>query len=621
MDVLDEILSGKIIDPPKSEPEKSVMLPHEINVVADLLGVTPDEVRASLPGAEPVQEKASERREVAPGRADRSVLAPGHPGLRRKKPVEAKVHKETNCWCQEWLTEVDPQFLKVLTARQNGPMPHSNRTFGPQQIKWLEKNAVLGEGDKYGKPVRMLPFQRALFWKLFEIRDNGSRRFRNAVLCLGKGSGKTPVGGWIGDLEIAGPSVFDKWLADGRPKAKRRESADVIIIASSYEQADMMIDEMRVTFDEGPLKEYAASAKGWVKLKNGLRGIARRIPATPKKADGTKATALLVDEAHELTSERQETAYDVASGGTAKRADSIVCKFSTAGNDLNTMFGREWSRGNRGEFDEDELFVYMSAEDGLDPTDDADIEKGIKQANPLAAAGIANIRDLVRKFKSMPAFRAKRYFWNRWVPTDESWLPEGAWDACKGTVEFDLSLPVFVGADMAMKRDSCSVVLLQKQPNGKILAEAKVWMPDGDLINQDEVDAYIISLTKKYDVIWTAGDEHYWITLPQLEKGDPERGIDPIKVLRVPQSGKNMILAYARTYKAIVDRVIVHAGAPDFSDQITSAAPHSTDGGWTVKKGRNKRRIDSTPALASAIFAMSAEAPEEEEQQFDWVSF
>ena len=82
-----------------------------------------------------------------------------------------------------------------------------------------------------------------------------------------------------------------------------------------------------------------------------------------------------------------------------------------------------------------------------------------------------------------------------------------------------------------------------------------------------------------------------------------------------------MILAYARTYKAIVDRVIVHAGAPDFSDQITSAAPHSTDGGWTVKKGRNKRRIDSTPALASAIFAMSAEAPEEEEQQFDWVSF
>jgi len=437
-----------------------------------------------------------------------------------------------------------------------------------------------------------------LFWKLYEIRDDGGRRYRKLLASLGKGSGKTPVGGWVGDIELAGPAVFGGWKADGTPKGKRRTSPDILIMASSYEQADMILDEIRATFTEGPLAQHADAMKGLVELRGG-RGRARRIPATVRKADGSKASTLLVDEAHELITERMTNAYDVAAGGTAKREDALTALFSTAGNDLSTMFGKEFSRGQRGDFDDDELFLYMCAEDGLDPTNDADIAKGIVQANPLAAAGVANVRRLVAEFKRMPVYRAKRYFWNLWVPTDESWLPAGAWDACKGSVTIDPNLPTWVGVDMSLRRDSSAVVTVQQRPDGKVQASARIWFPDGKLIDQSEVDDYLTTLTATCDVRWIAADPAFWPSLPELEEAG-------LPIVRWPQQGRNMIVACARTYRLILDGVLTHDGAPDFSDQVASAAPHSTDRGWALKKGRTAKRIDSAVALAMAVVVAGA---------------
>ncbi|HET6291726.1 MAG TPA: hypothetical protein VFG33_00075, partial [Kribbella sp.] len=60
-----------------------------------------------------------------------------------------------------WLSEVDPRFLDAL-----GTVPLPERTLGPQAVRWVEKNARMGEGDAFGLPVRMRPFQKAIVWKL-----------------------------------------------------------------------------------------------------------------------------------------------------------------------------------------------------------------------------------------------------------------------------------------------------------------------------------------------------------------------------------------------------------------------------------------------------------------------
>jgi hypothetical protein len=68
-----------------------------------------------------------------------------------------------------WLDEVPPRFREALT-KFNGPIPDATRSLGPQVCEWIEKVCVFGEGDRFGKPVRLEPWQKALLWKLYEIR-------------------------------------------------------------------------------------------------------------------------------------------------------------------------------------------------------------------------------------------------------------------------------------------------------------------------------------------------------------------------------------------------------------------------------------------------------------------
>ncbi|WP_435589797.1 hypothetical protein [Micromonospora aurantiaca (nom. illeg.)] len=526
---------------------------------------------------------------------------------------------------REQLIELcDPAFMAALTAGNNGPLPERRRTLGPTWVRWVHQRCVFGEGDRFGQPVRMEPEQQAAFWKLAELEDDGSRRFEFALISLGKGAGKSPLLAWVGEIDVASDcAVFKEWAPNGNPRGKARGNASVIVLASSFEQTRHVFDEMAVSFEmEGaPLRGRAVVMKGAIEMTD-RKASAERMAATPKQTDGSKASTLLVDEVHEMTSELQERAVTVAEGGTGKRADSLIVWGSTAGTHLDTMFGRKVAQGLRGEFTREQLFLYMRADDriGQDPDpDDETIAAGIRQANPLAARGVAKVRRLVSKFRGMPLYRAKRYYWNIWVPVDASWLPAGAWDACGPKsnlmVETNLDWRTWVGADMALKRDSAAVVVVQRRPDGKFQATAKIWLPDGGLVNQAECDDYLRLIASTHsDFQWIAADPAWWPTLPDLARGDEEAGIEPLPIFEMPQQGRNMVFAYSRLYKLIVQQELVHGGDPAFADQITSAVPNSTDRGWTLKKGRHRRRIDCAPALAGAVFATTLEPREVPEE-------
>src|SRR5690606_22181851 len=94
-----------------------------------------------------------------------------------------------------WVRELDPRFLAALTAPRGGyrpgPIPRPEWTLGPQWVRWVQRNVRLGEGDRFGQPPQVAPFQRALLWKLGELGEDLSRRFRFALISFGKGGGKT----------------------------------------------------------------------------------------------------------------------------------------------------------------------------------------------------------------------------------------------------------------------------------------------------------------------------------------------------------------------------------------------------------------------------------------------
>jgi hypothetical protein len=62
-------------------------------------------------------------------------------------------------------------------------------TEGARMCAWIERHCLLGEGDHYGRPFRLRPFQRRFIYRLYDLKAEGTRG--RALLGLPKGNGKT----------------------------------------------------------------------------------------------------------------------------------------------------------------------------------------------------------------------------------------------------------------------------------------------------------------------------------------------------------------------------------------------------------------------------------------------
>ena len=71
-------------------------------------------------------------------------------------------------------------------------------TKGARVVKFIEKFCVHGEGDFFGEPFKLDQWQQAIIYEMYEIKDNGERKYREALIGLPKGNGKTALAAAIG---------------------------------------------------------------------------------------------------------------------------------------------------------------------------------------------------------------------------------------------------------------------------------------------------------------------------------------------------------------------------------------------------------------------------------------
>jgi phage terminase large subunit-like protein len=189
----------------------------------------------------------------------------------------------------------------------------------------------------------------------------------------------------------------------------------------------------------------------------------------------------------------------------------------------------------------------------------------------------------------------RRYRLNQWVRTAaDSWLPQGAWELCRGDVDLVPGAPTWIGVDMALKRDTTAAVAVQ-HVNGKLVTKAKIWLPDGGVMDVAAVESHLMEMAQLYDVQEVAYDPAFFQRSAEAlaEQGMP--------MVEFPQSPQRMIPACGHLYETIVNQKLVHDGNPIFSDQVLSAAQRVKDNGWTLSKGKSKRKIDAVIALAMAV--------------------
>ena len=172
-------------------------------------------------------------------------------------------------------------------------------------------------------PFKLDDWQKKIIYEMYELNDQGNRKYREALIGLPKGNGKSQLIAGLGLYELLGSGVTSPLVA---------------VAAASYEQANLVFGTMKTMCNESPvLSGMVETYQNEIQVKNGS-GRAYRIAAKAGTADGGRNSCSIFDEVHEFNNINLERVHYVLSNNTAKRRDGIVINISTVGPRFDPVF-------------------------------------------------------------------------------------------------------------------------------------------------------------------------------------------------------------------------------------------------------------------------------------------
>jgi phage terminase large subunit-like protein len=84
-----------------------------------------------------------------------------------------------------------------------------------------------------------------------------------------------------------------------------------------------------------------------------------------------------------------------------------------------------------------------------------------------------------------------------------------------------------------------------------------------------------------------------------------------LNMVEFPQSVERMAPACGTALQMIVAGAVVHDADPDLTAHVTSAAIRPGERGFTLSKGKSKRKIDACIAMVIALTRVTAPAEKE----------
>lgn len=474
-------------------------------------------------------------------------------------------------------------------------------TYGNEVIEWIETHCVLPTGDHIGAPFVLMEWQKEWIRELYRTDAEGTLQYRWALLGVPKGSGKSPMASALALYHMLGdPDVNDPW---------------VVVSAASDKQANIVFDGCKRMCELSPTLNAATTRYRWeIQAKVGT-GKIERVAASGGKLDGKLVSMLIMDELHEWTLEN----WVVLTGGAMKRRGSQIIQITTAGWDQDSICYREYAKGKAlsSVANPSYFFQWYEAPAHLDYRS----VEAWKIANP--SWGVLVFEDMLQDLAiNIPQSQFERYRNNRWVESEDFWLPHGAWESClDADIELLPDTPTYVGWDASTTNDSTGVVCVQEQ-DGNIIAKSRVWSrplrPDG---NPDEswrlpiveVEQYIRDLCREWNVASIAYDPAFitWSASDLEAEGLP--------MIKTPQSPARMCPATAALFEAIIQGRFKHDGDPILTAHVKGAKVHRMRrGGEMLEKQHAGKKIDAAIALTMAVgeASIAMESGQSESQAF-----
>lgn len=494
-------------------------------------------------------------------------------------------------------------------------------TLGRSVGAWIQANLVHGDGDYFGKPFLLQPFQWPLLEQMYALLPDGTRRYDEVLIGLPKGQGKTPLAAAVACAEFAGPVVFDGWRKDGLPEGIARTSPDIPVAACSYEQADNVFKAVRAMMRHGALQDDCEVFDTEILFKDDRPGRMYKVPAVAGANDGGFHSFCVMDELHEWVGPK-ERVYLVLSNNRAKRRGAWQLSITTAGWDPNNLLGRQYALGQRMaqgiEASPRFLCLWREAAGHWDLNDPKQLEAAIREANP-AVESFLPIENILAQYAKIAEHEFRRYFLNQFTAAPSQWMESALWEAAKG----DPVLPgeaMALGFDGSYNRDSTALIgCTLERPR---LVTLGVWERPAGVkewtVPREEVLAAMEAAIGTYDVRSFVADDtfgHIWA--PDLE-GFRAKGI---AVADWPTRSQSRIApAAAQFYGAIKDKRLMHDGDATLAAHVGHCVAKGTRWGLVPTKSAPDSPLHIDAAIA-AIIAYDAALRQTGEAGFTFAGF
>jgi len=449
-------------------------------------------------------------------------------------------------------------------------------TDGDEIVEFAETHFIVPKGFKAGESLQFTNWQKWLLRCLYERTDEGRLRYRRALIGLPRKNGKSLMMSAIGVYSmIAGEA-----------------GSEIFAVANDRQQARIIFNEAKQQIQNSPLLNAEAKVYRDAIEMPRFGSVFRVLSSDVKAQAGLNPSLVLFDE---IWGQANADLFDQMSLGSGNRLEPLICSITTAGYDLDSLAGQMYQYGKQvvsGEID-DPTFGFWWWE--APPDCDLNDRKAWGIANPNLSEGLLDPEDLSAAVRQTSESSVRRWRLNQWVRSQESWLPVGTWEQCVShTHELDPELPVWVGIDMALKRDTIAVCIAQPQSD-RVVLKAKIWNPEIEGIDIAGVEAHLRELHNTYEVREFVYDPAFF------ERSAEALSDEGMNLVTFPQTASRMVPACGNAYEMIVAKKVAHDGSPTFTDQVLSAAQRMSDKGWTLSKGKSKRKIDACIAMVMAL--------------------
>lgn len=394
------------------------------------------------------------------------------------------------------------RFLTDLKAARDGSSPWEFRTDlaeRPMRFFALLPNI---KGPLDGKKLVCLPWQAFVIANLYGFVERGTdtRRFRQAVIFVPRGNGKTSM---MAPLMLYSTFAEKEGGAEGYAGAVSRDQARLL-----WDTCKQMV--LR-TSDLAKNLGITAAAHSIYQPKSGSKCIA--VSSDAKSLEGLSVHIAVCDE---IASHLSSSVYDTMLTACGKRKHPLLISISTCtGN--NAGIGKQlWDYSVRILTDaqqDDRMFCLLYT---IDADDDPWTEESLVKANPSWGISVQPdaIRAIMKQARNNPAQEAAamtRHL-NVWVGADEALFSTRAWNECADTslkIEDFENQECEVAIDLASRVDlaSISITFPSKDSEGKDIYTTfcRAYVNETALL--DNKNSSYASWAKDEHLIITSGNE------------------------------------------------------------------------------------------------------------------